>query len=393
MFCPQMKLYNTKIKLFLFSIFISISSFVFSQNESESICATETSQQFLNHYNSIKKQVKSFEQEFIKMKSNKNYNTRKTLNFIPIKAHIVRTTNHNGGLSETSVIKAIENLNEIYADAFMKFYLFDEINYLDSDELSNFKKGNEQTLIGTNYVPNTINVYFIEAIENSFGESICGYVEEKNNIIIMKNSCAVNDSSLAHEMGHFFSLLHTHGPSNSRLTTELVDGSNCDTDGDGICDTPADPTLSNNTIDDSCNYSGNMKDSHGNFFKPDTRNIMSYSRKSCRNYFSEQQFSRIYGYYKTIEDSLKPDYHEIETENNDLISVKIYPNPVSNDKLFLKVSLENPSINYTITNFQGQTLSQGKTSNKEINVNNLSPGSYLLVLDNGTSSVVRKFIK
>ena len=30
-----------------------------------------------------------------------------------------------------------------------------------------------------------------------------------------------------------------------KKTTELVDGSNCDTDGDGICDTPADPGLTN----------------------------------------------------------------------------------------------------------------------------------------------------
>ncbi|APY11868.1 hypothetical protein BWZ22_11770 [Seonamhaeicola sp. S2-3] len=100
-------------------------------------------------------------------------------------------------------------------------------------------------------------------------------------------------------MGHFFSLIHTHGPDNNTLTTELVDGSNCDTDGDGICDTPADPKLTCENVNNFCQYIGTETDANGQAFTPDTGNIMSYAYKACRTHFSEQQLARMYAFYIT----------------------------------------------------------------------------------------------
>ena len=74
----------------------------------------------------------------------------------------------------------------------------------------------------------------------------------------MRNSCAYNGSTIIHEFGHYFSLFHTHGPTNSAITTELVDGSNCTTSGDELCDTPADPNLSGNVT--NCLYTGGLFD-------------------------------------------------------------------------------------------------------------------------------------
>ncbi|WP_345276796.1 T9SS type A sorting domain-containing protein [Litoribaculum gwangyangense] len=388
-----MKLLDFNIKLILFSIILSFSSSILSQNESQ-VCSTTTSEKFIEYYNSIKNQLSVFEQDFKLAKSNKTKNSKKDLNYIPIKAHIIRSEDGSTGLTEKNLEVAIANLNEIYAQAFMKFFLFEGINYIDNNELSNFRKGNEKSLITANYVPNTINIYFIDSIENALGESICGYVEQKVNIIIMKNSCSVNDSSLAHEMGHFFSLIHTHGASNTKLTSEFVDGSNCDTDGDGICDTPADPKLSYDTIDNNCNYIGNLTDAHGDVYEPDTKNIMSYSRKSCRSNFTEQQFTRIYAYYKSMGDKLRSDFSDDYFAIDKLAKVKIYPNPVSNGKIHLKsVVLESEPVYYQIANFQGQTLSNGIISNGEINVNHLSSGSYLLILNDSNTKVVKKFIK
>jgi hypothetical protein len=105
-------------------------------------------------------------------------------------------------------------------------------------------------------------------------------------------------------MGHFFSLLHTHGPNNNGTTTELVNGSNCDTDGDGICDTPADPALSYTNVDEDCNYIGSATDANGDTYNPDTKNMMSYSRKECRQYFTEQQLARMYAFYMTTKSYL-----------------------------------------------------------------------------------------
>ena len=323
--------------------------------------------------------------------------SKNPLNSIPIKAHIIRNTDGSGGLDIANLEKAMANLNEVYANAYMEFYLFEEINYINDNQLEYFKKGNEENLIQANYVSGIINIYFIDYIENESEESICGYTDnsEKINVIVMKNSCTTNDSSLAHEMGHFFSLIHTHGLSNSKLTTELVDGSNCDTDGDGICDTPADPKLSSNTINNFCAYTGNETDAQGNNFNPDARNIMSYSRKACRNHFSEQQFARIYGFYKSIENRIAtPSNVIINTpKSNDLFEAKVYPNPVSNGTIFIKAFLIDPSIRFKITNFQGQMLAKGVISNNEINVSQLASGTYLLVLENSSSRVIKKFIK
>jgi hypothetical protein len=75
-----------------------------------------------------------------------------------------------------------------------------------------------------------------------------------------------------------------------------VDGSNCDVAGDLLCDTPADPRLSSSTVTDfpECLYIGgeNGPCPGDGPFAPDTSNLMSYSRKRCRDNFTAQQDTR-----------------------------------------------------------------------------------------------------
>lgn len=369
---------------------------MFSQNKFELNCGTVATTKSIELYKSLEPQLKALEQDFMLMKSSKARMSKNNINSIPIKAHIVRNLDGTGGLELTDLNKAIESLNEIYKNAFMNFFLYEKINYINNNQSQNITKGSEKSIIESNYVSGIINIYFIDYVKNELEESICGYTDksEKINVIVMKNSCTTNDSSLSHEMGHFFSLTHTHGPSNSKQTTELVDGSNCDTDGDGICDTPADPKLSANTINNFCGYIGTETDAHGNTFNPDTRNIMSYSRKACRNKFSDQQFARMYAFYKSIESQITtPEMEQKVALNDDLTKVKIYPNPASNGSVYIQSSLKDSTLHYKISNFQGQILAKGIVSNKEINVNNLASGSYLLVLENSSSRVVNKFMR
>ena len=394
-----MKLLN-RVTLLFFLTLVSHSPSLFSQNELEVNCGNTTTTKSVDFFNSIKPQLKAFERDFTQKKFSKNSKHKDALNSVPVKAHIIRNSDGSGGLDIYDLEKAITNLNKIYKGAYLEFFLLDDVNYINDNQLYHLKKGNEKNLITANYIDAAINIYFIEDIENASEESICGYTDddEKNNVIVIKNSCATNDSSLAHEMGHFFSLMHTHGPSNTKLTTELVDGSNCDTDGDGICDTPADPKLSSNTIDNFCGYTGKTKDANGDPFNPDTGNIMSYSRKACRNHFTEQQFARIYAYYKLIEDRFKASTDKdpdviIKEEIAKLSDLKIYPNPVSDGKINFNSSQIESSVYYLITDFRGQILSKGKLTNGEIDVNQLSSGSYLLVLENAETRVVKKFLK
>lgn len=298
-----MNVLTTRFLLTLLSIFLSIIFQLNAQNSDYSTCGFTGSNSSIELTNSIKPQLEKYEQEFIHRKSAKG--TSRKIISIPIKAHIIRHDDSSGGLSVSDLNAALVNLNNIYADASMEFFVCDGINYIDSDLLSNFKKGNEILLAEINNVPGMLNIYFVDEIENLDNISICGYTynEGRTDVIAIKSSCAKNKSSLAHEIGHFFSLIHTHGPSDKK-TTELVDGSNCDTDGDGICDTPADPVLSENNTDRFCSYIGSETDANGDKYIPDTHNIMSYSRKDCRVSFTPQQLARMYAFYQVAKNYL-----------------------------------------------------------------------------------------
>lgn len=112
---------------------------------------------------------------------------------------------------------------------------------------------------------------------------------------------------LAHELGHFFGLIHTFGGSLwGQLTSELVDGSNCETSGDWICDTPADPYPHGFTVN-SCQYTGTVVDANGDLYTPDTENIMSYYPFPCTNHFTVGQDDRMNAIAQTERHYLRQD--------------------------------------------------------------------------------------
>jgi len=89
------------------------------------------------------------------------------------------------------------------------------------------------------------------------------------------------DGTLTHEMGHMFGLLHTFEGNG----IELVNGSNCETEGDLICDTPADPFVEGDDmslyIGEDCEFISIKLDSNFQYYQPDVGNIMSYYPCSC----------------------------------------------------------------------------------------------------------------
>lgn len=287
-------------KIVVCSLFFLSSVTMFSQNNAEQSCGTETTPASIEYWKTIKPTIKKYEEQFYKLSSS---STRASIvNSIPIKAHIIRKSDGTGGLSEADLNTAMANVNAFYANAFMEFFICDGINYIDDDNYYDFTTSEETALTTANNVNGLINIYFTDAVENDSGSNLCGYAYYPGgaDVILMANSCATNGSTLPHEIGHFFSLRHTHGPSNTILTTELVDGSNCDTDGDEICDTPADPRLSTTNVNPSCVYIGTDTDANGDTFAPDPNNIMSYSRKACRTHFSNQQYARIYATFQSV---------------------------------------------------------------------------------------------
>lgn len=213
--------------------------------------------------------------------------------YVPIKAHIIRTSSGTGGLSIADLVTAIEGMNNYYKNADISFYLYESINYIDNDTYYDFNSSDESAMGNAHDVSNVINVYFANSAKSG-SSPVCGYAyfPGGKDRVIMSNDCATNGSTLPHELGHYFALYHTHGKTNNGTTDELVDGSNCSTTGDDVCDTPADPNVSGK-VDGSCKYTGTEKDGNGQAYTPDANNIMSYSTKVCRNKFSQGQYDRI----------------------------------------------------------------------------------------------------
>lgn len=298
-----MKIFTTRLLITFFSIFfLSMSFQVVAQNNEFLYCGTVTTPESIEYFNAIKPQLQKYEQDFL-LKKTAKINSSLTKNSIPIKVNIIRSSNGFGGLDISHLNVALEIVNRIYGSALLEFFLCDGINYIDADEFNTINKGEEHILSELYNTNGLLNIYITDKVENESGESICGYADNsgRNDIIVIKTDCI--DSSLAHEIGHYFGLMHTHGLDDTK-TTELVNGSNCDTTGDGICDTPADPVLSYSNVNNSCEYIGTETDANGERYKPDTSNFMSYSRKECRNNFTSQQLARMYAFYQTAKSYL-----------------------------------------------------------------------------------------
>ncbi|WP_350206773.1 T9SS type A sorting domain-containing protein [Ekhidna sp.] len=290
---------------------------------------------------------------------------------VAITPHVVRKADGTGGLTEEQIIDAIDDLNAAYVGTQLRFYINDNINFIDSDEYYDFDSSQEGNFAPNYNVANTINIYFFNSL--SSGESpLCGYTylpSNGKNLIMMANSCTLSGGTLPHEMGHFFNLYHTHGTTNTGTTDELVDGSNCETNGDRICDTPADPNLSGVVDSSVCAYGGTATDANGQNFKPDPRNFMSYATNSCLTLFTQGQKDRMLAAYLGPKSSLLS--NEINVDFS-----------LSNDRVCIGESIDftNLSRGVESISWEFESGTPATSSNEMPNVLFNSTGSYTVTL-------------
>lgn len=126
----------------------------------------------------------------------------------------------------------------------------------------------------------TINLYIVEdaglPLVCAFA-SLGGIAAPDNAYVTLGKTCP---GALTHELGHLMGLEHTFEGNG----TENVDGSNCETAGDGICDTPADPYDPNDMLtvwQNGCEFVYQGLDANGEFYQPDMGNVMSYYGCDC----------------------------------------------------------------------------------------------------------------
>ena len=210
------------------------------------------------------------------------------LAWVPMSIHIVRYTDGSGGIAQSVIDEAISDLNSHIESTGLVFFQPGLSTYIDSDEIADFSLEDVELLLSlSNPVSGSVNVWFVPEYENCGVSSFSG---SPNQGIVMNNDCTPavdNHSTFSHEVGHYFDLFHTHS---THYGEECVDGSNCSTTGDLLCDTEADPKLSG-LVDVDCQYTGDAVDACGSGvpYNPPTYNLMSYSTKSCRDHFSHEQ--------------------------------------------------------------------------------------------------------
>ncbi len=224
-----------------------------------------------------------------RLKSISNAKALSTPASLPVQHHVSRTS--SGGspaVSSSEIQNVMDELNATYAPMNISFYAYGPTRFIDNSSWNpSFNKNNDSQLAQYE-VDEAINIFYFTEV-TSGSSTICGFAKfpGTGNRAILDASCSQNGSTSAHELGHYFSILHTHSTSNGR---ELVRRTNCNNAGDFFCDTPADPRLSS-LVNSSCNYTGSATDANGDRYQPDTRNVMSYTRKSCRTggFTSQQQ--------------------------------------------------------------------------------------------------------
>lgn len=230
---------------------------------------------------------------------NRRQKTTATADIVPVRVHLIKGP--NGQLADSNLIsKHLININERFDTINLKFEICGGFNVIDQPDYYVLNSSEEQyELVSSNNDPETIDIFYVggETYRGYCGLATLGWNSD-GYIIMVCNT----ESTLIHELGHYFNLPHTHS---DLFGKELVDGSNCEIAGDQICDTPADPNLSGK-VNFNCEYTGIEKDANGMSYSPLLNNIMSYSMSNCRDEFTENQNQRMRYYYETHTNLFQP---------------------------------------------------------------------------------------
>ena len=315
---------------------------------------------------------------------------------VPVKFHFISYSDSSETMDSAMAFNTFQNVIPYFLNAGIVLKHCGNIDYIYSDQFANFRQIYDERICDQKDFPNVLNIYFCprlykETTVTGIVSELCGYAHEKKDLIILRNSCCENYSTLAHELGHYFSLLHTH---ETVFGLEYVNGSNCENRGDLLCGTPADPNLNNLVNPNSCEYSGQQLDPLGYYYSPDERNIMSYSHYDCRDRFSTDQILQMKNFFnynsKNLHCIIDTDV-SLLTNNLDFI---LFPNPVQSNIGFAS-NLPNETVfDLSIIDVFGKIILKKEIKNfSYVDINSLSIGTYFFQIKYNQQVVTKKFIK
>jgi len=251
--------------------------------------------------------------------------------FVPVTIHRVGNNSGLEKISKEKCYKAICQLNERYEFSGVDIYFYiKQFNELSNSTLHTNARA-ARAFINSAKDDSSLNMFCVKEIrsENNPEVTTLGFYSpgEQNDYIVMSAPSMGNNSyTLEHEMGHYFTLRHTHygwedegytqegagydgqvplGPCpksydekitfrsitssqvNGQAFVELVDGSNCDVAGDEICDTPAD--YGSGFCCGCCTMVNTILDANCDTLAPMFTNIMGYAGGCSKWEFSGDQ--------------------------------------------------------------------------------------------------------
>lgn len=282
---------------------------------------------------------------------------RGAIQYVPIHFHLVGDGSGNGKLRENKVLDQLCALNAAYAPLDVRFYLSEHptLGTLFDYTINSTNVYSNQTAwltMQNKRNANALNVYIVDEAESGNGQpgtTLAYYNPPRDWVVSRKdqiNGSAAN-STIPHEIGHFFSLDHTFygwesasfapgypgwpiapALSPGGVPTEKQDGSNCTTAADRICDTP--PDYNFGFVDNDCVYTGGAKDPIGVLVDPIENNMMSYFLQCATHTFTPDQMSTMLADLASparnyLDNSFSPAATEINTPTDLLTS------PASNE--------------------------------------------------------------
>jgi Secretion system C-terminal sorting domain len=234
---------------------------------------------------------------------------RSLITFVPVKIHLVADDAGEGRMSEARALDMLCLLNEEYLESEIQFYLQDLFSYVDNSNIylhTNFDSNpvgvwNETLPFKAD---SAINIFVTNSVDGAGSTAVImtlAYYTSLVDCIFIRLNAALGRNVLPHAMGHFFSLIHpfigwegqpfcegqVSGQGCDDGLIENQSGSNCETTGDLICDTPPDYLFA--FCVSNCEFDGVVYDCEGNPVFPMENNTMSYFG-DCPDYeFTEDQ--------------------------------------------------------------------------------------------------------